>query len=172
MLHAAAVASKLNDLHDCYPASAASSKAPKQGKRRQEPLVFSTTVRRLVSSSSVACRSFVARPLLITHTHTWRALLHRTHRSGGSAARNSRFCAALPPAAGPQVQKMVLLSQLAVFKDILPGYRIRQITDEEKAQKTTADVRKLRECVSMLHPPSGRGEGPCPQGHARPLAEG
>ena len=135
--------------------------------------MFSTTVRRLifvlVRCVPLVCSAAVAHH---THTHTWRALLHRTHRSGGSAARNPRFCAALPPATGPQVQKMVLLSQLAVFKDILPGYRIRQITDEEKAQKTTADVRKLRECVSMLHPPSGRGEGPCPQGHARPSAEG
>lgn len=36
------------------------------------------------------------------------------------------------------VKKLVILSQLAVFKDIIPGYRIRPPSDEEKAMKVTS----------------------------------
>jgi nucleolar complex protein 3 len=44
------------------------------------------------------------------------------------------------------VKKLVALSVLAVFKDILPSYRIRE-EDEEKETgvKLSKDVRKLRE---------------------------
>jgi hypothetical protein len=30
------------------------------------------------------------------------------------------------------VRQMAMLSQLAVFEDIIPGYRIRMLTDKEK----------------------------------------
>ena len=32
-----------------------------------------------------------------------------------------------------------MLSQLAVFKDVIPGYRIRALTDKEKAEKEVGD---------------------------------
>jgi nucleolar complex protein 3 len=38
-----------------------------------------------------------------------------------------------------------MLSQLAVFKDIIPGYRIRLLTDHEKAEKVTQAVMRTRE---------------------------
>jgi len=40
---------------------------------------------------------------------------------------------------------LALLSQLAVLKDIIPGYRIRQLTDAEKAEKVSQMVAKTRE---------------------------
>ncbi|OLL22461.1 Nucleolar complex-associated protein 3 [Neolecta irregularis DAH-3] len=42
------------------------------------------------------------------------------------------------------IQKLALLTQLAVFRDIIPGYRIRSPTEEEKKMKTSKDVRRLR----------------------------
>jgi len=38
-----------------------------------------------------------------------------------------------------------MLSQLAVFKDIIPGYRIRELTDKEKAEKVSQMVTRSRE---------------------------
>jgi nucleolar complex protein 3 len=38
-----------------------------------------------------------------------------------------------------------MLSQLAVFKDIIPGYRIRALTEKEKAEKVSQMVARTRE---------------------------
>ena len=38
-----------------------------------------------------------------------------------------------------------MLSQLAVFKDIIPGYRIRPLTDKEKAEKVSQIVQRARD---------------------------
>ena len=43
-----------------------------------------------------------------------------------------------------------MVSLAAVFKDILPGYRIRPPTDKEKAMSVSKEVRKLREHESSL----------------------
>lgn len=43
------------------------------------------------------------------------------------------------------VRKLALLSQLAVYKDIIPGYRIRALTDVEKAEKVSQMVARQRE---------------------------
>ena len=43
------------------------------------------------------------------------------------------------------IRKLALLSQLAVFKDILPGYRIRELTEKEKAEKVSQLVARTRE---------------------------
>lgn len=43
------------------------------------------------------------------------------------------------------VRKLAILSQLAVFKDIIPGYRIRALTDKEKAEKVSQMVARTRE---------------------------
>lgn len=45
----------------------------------------------------------------------------------------------------PIIRKLAILSQLAVFKDILPGYRIRALTDTEKAEKVSQMVARTRE---------------------------
>ncbi|KAG1827333.1 nucleolar complex-associated protein-domain-containing protein [Suillus subaureus] len=43
------------------------------------------------------------------------------------------------------IRKLATLSQLAVFKDIIPGYRIRALTDKEKAEKISQMVARTRE---------------------------
>lgn len=37
------------------------------------------------------------------------------------------------------------MSQLAVFKDVIPGYRIRALTDKEKAEKVSQMVQRTRD---------------------------
>jgi nucleolar complex protein 3 len=50
-----------------------------------------------------------------------------------------------PVANDPYIRKMTMLSQLAVFKDIIPGYRIRELTDKEKVEKVSQMVARGRE---------------------------
>jgi len=45
----------------------------------------------------------------------------------------------------PAIRKLAILSQVAVFKDIIPGYRIRSLTDQEKSEKVGQAVTRLRE---------------------------
>ncbi|KAI0273377.1 nucleolar complex-associated protein-domain-containing protein [Gloeopeniophorella convolvens] len=45
----------------------------------------------------------------------------------------------------PLIRKLTILSQLAVFRDIIPGYRIRELTDKEKAEKVSQMVSRTRE---------------------------
>jgi nucleolar complex protein 3 len=43
------------------------------------------------------------------------------------------------------IRKLAILSQLAVFKDIIPGYRIRALTDKEKSEKVSQMVARTRD---------------------------
>ncbi|KAJ7046747.1 nucleolar complex-associated protein-domain-containing protein [Mycena alexandri] len=43
------------------------------------------------------------------------------------------------------IRKLAILSQLAVFKDIVPGYRIRALTEKEKAEKVSQMVSRTRD---------------------------
>lgn len=43
------------------------------------------------------------------------------------------------------IRKLSILSQLAVFKDIIPGYRIRALTDKEKSEKVSQMVARTRD---------------------------
>ncbi|KAG6818144.1 hypothetical protein H0H87_000049 [Tephrocybe sp. NHM501043] len=43
------------------------------------------------------------------------------------------------------IRKLAILSQLAVFKDIIPGYRIRALSDREKAEKVSQMVARTRD---------------------------
>lgn len=45
----------------------------------------------------------------------------------------------------PAIRTLAILSQLAVFKDIIPGYRIRSLTEKEKAEKASQMVTRTRE---------------------------
>jgi len=42
------------------------------------------------------------------------------------------------------------LTQLAVYKDIIPGYRIRQLSESEKNARVSKEVKKLRQYESTL----------------------
>lgn len=48
------------------------------------------------------------------------------------------------------VKKLALATQLAVFKDIVPGYRIRPASEDEMKSKLSRDVRKLRDFEQAL----------------------
>ncbi|KAG8638203.1 nucleolar complex protein 3 homolog [Manihot esculenta] len=48
------------------------------------------------------------------------------------------------------IVKLALLSLLAVFKDIIPGYRIRLPTEKELEMKVSKDVKKMRYYESTL----------------------
>jgi nucleolar complex protein 3 len=43
------------------------------------------------------------------------------------------------------VRKLTFLSQLAVYKDIIPGYRIRPLSEKEKAEKVSQMVARSRD---------------------------
>lgn len=48
------------------------------------------------------------------------------------------------------VKKLSLLTQLAVYKDIIPGYRIRPLTQIEEETQVSRDVKKMREYEKAL----------------------
>ncbi|EMD38522.1 hypothetical protein CERSUDRAFT_73003 [Gelatoporia subvermispora B] len=43
------------------------------------------------------------------------------------------------------IRRLTILSQLAVFNDVIPGYRIRALTDKEKAEKVSQMVQRTRD---------------------------
>ena len=50
----------------------------------------------------------------------------------------------------PAVQKLVLATQLAVYKDVIPGYRIRPVAEDAPEEKLSKEVRKLRSYEQSL----------------------
>ncbi|KAF4553268.1 putative nucleolar complex-associated protein [Elsinoe fawcettii] len=44
----------------------------------------------------------------------------------------------------PTIKKLAMATQLAVYKDIIPGYRIRALSDDDMKAKLSKDVKKLR----------------------------
>ncbi|KKK18153.1 hypothetical protein P175DRAFT_0504983 [Aspergillus ochraceoroseus IBT 24754] len=48
------------------------------------------------------------------------------------------------------VRKLALAAQAAVYKDIIPGYRIRPLSEEDMSAKISKDVRKLRNFEQSL----------------------
>jgi nucleolar complex protein 3 len=52
--------------------------------------------------------------------------------------------------AHPVIKKLALATQLAVYKDVIPGYRIREYKDEELGTKVSKDVRQTRQYERAL----------------------
>lgn len=70
-----------------------------------------------------------------------------SHRRTVSHALHSRLantCVVLS-----QVARLAMLSLLAVFKDILPGYRIRLPTEKELEVPVSKEVKQTRDYESM-----------------------
>ncbi|KAK3176912.1 hypothetical protein OEA41_008238 [Lepraria neglecta] len=44
----------------------------------------------------------------------------------------------------PTIKRLALATQLAVYKDAIPGYRIRPIAEQDQTEKVSKDVRRLR----------------------------
>ncbi|KAK9465591.1 nucleolar complex-associated protein-domain-containing protein [Lipomyces arxii] len=49
-----------------------------------------------------------------------------------------------------KVKQLAIATELAVYKDIIPGYRIRALTEIEKAEKVSKEVKKLRNFEQTL----------------------
>lgn len=45
----------------------------------------------------------------------------------------------------PTVQMLALVTQMAVYKDVIPGYRIRSLLEESKGEQLSKEVRRLRQ---------------------------
>ncbi|KAF9892422.1 hypothetical protein FE257_001530 [Aspergillus nanangensis] len=54
------------------------------------------------------------------------------------------------PSAHIAIQKLALASQAAVYKDVIPGYRIRPLSEEDMSGKISKEVRKLRSYEQAL----------------------
>jgi nucleolar complex protein 3 len=50
----------------------------------------------------------------------------------------------------PAIQKLALATQLAVYKDVIPGYRIRQAAEDGPEEKLSKDVKTLRNYEQSL----------------------
>ncbi|KAI4250427.1 MAG: hypothetical protein L6R40_000025 [Gallowayella cf. fulva] len=50
----------------------------------------------------------------------------------------------------PTIKKLALATQLAVYKDVIPGYRIRPLGELDSSEKVSKDVRKLRSFEQAL----------------------
>ncbi len=56
-----------------------------------------------------------------------------------------------PPLPVPNsIRGLAFLSQLAVYKDLIPGYRIRDLTAQEESERVRDEVKRLREGEKML----------------------
>lgn len=53
-------------------------------------------------------------------------------------------------ASSPAIQKLALASQAAVYKDVIPGYRIRAYTEEDVGTKVSKEVRRTRQYEQAL----------------------
>lgn len=50
----------------------------------------------------------------------------------------------------PTIKKLALATQLAIYKDVIPGYRIRPLGEINKDEKISKDVRRLRSYEQAL----------------------
>ncbi|KAL6704195.1 hypothetical protein ACN47E_008452 [Coniothyrium glycines] len=50
----------------------------------------------------------------------------------------------------PTIQKLALATQVAIYKDIIPGYRIRPLSEEKMQEKISKEVKKLRQFEQKL----------------------
>ena len=55
-----------------------------------------------------------------------------------------RSLAQIAASPNPTIKKLGLVTQLAVYKDVIPGYRIRPIAEMDQTEKVSKDVRRLR----------------------------
>lgn len=48
------------------------------------------------------------------------------------------------------IQKLALAAQVAIYKDVIPGYRIRALGEEDMSSKVSKEVRKIRKFEQTL----------------------
>ena len=59
-------------------------------------------------------------------------------------AAGFRILGSIAASKNPTVKKLALATQLAIYKDAIPGYRIRPIAEADQTEKVSKDVRRLR----------------------------
>ena len=55
-----------------------------------------------------------------------------------------RTLAQIPSSKNITIKKLALATQLAVYKDVIPGYRIRPLSEADMTEKVSKEVRRLR----------------------------
>ncbi|KAL8906038.1 MAG: hypothetical protein Q9207_002268 [Kuettlingeria erythrocarpa] len=65
-------------------------------------------------------------------------------------ASGFRKLAEIANSANPTIKRLALATQLAVYKDVIPGYRIRPHDEINKDEKVSKDVRRLRSYEQAL----------------------
>ncbi|MCJ1277254.1 hypothetical protein MMC21_005064 [Puttea exsequens] len=55
-----------------------------------------------------------------------------------------RTLSSIAASKNPTIKKLALATQLAVYKDAIPGYRIRPIAEQDQTEKISKEVRRLR----------------------------
>ena len=58
--------------------------------------------------------------------------------------------AEIAASSNPTIKKLALATQLAIYKDVIPGYRIRPLGEAESIEKISKDVRRLRSFEQAL----------------------
>ncbi|KIO27504.1 hypothetical protein M407DRAFT_232764 [Tulasnella calospora MUT 4182] len=94
-------------------------------------------IQRVKEELATICQDIVADP------ENNLGLLRRLHTFAQAEVKSPTL--AEPVANDPIIRKLAILSELAVFKDIVPGFRIRVLTELEKAQKVSQTVLHQRE---------------------------
>ncbi|KAL8834834.1 MAG: hypothetical protein Q9170_003576 [Blastenia crenularia] len=61
-----------------------------------------------------------------------------------------RKLAEIAASSNPTIKGLALATQLAVYKDVIPGYRIRPLGEAESGEKISKDVRRLRSFEQAL----------------------
>ena len=59
-------------------------------------------------------------------------------------ASGFRKLASIADSPNPTIKRLALATQLAVYKDAIPGYRIRPIAEADQTEKVSKEVRRLR----------------------------
>lgn len=72
------------------------------------------------------------------------AIVQDPENSIGKLHELREICNCKDPDVANAVSKLAMVSLTTVFKDIIPGYRIRPLTDQEKSTTVTKDVRQIR----------------------------
>ncbi|EQL01660.1 hypothetical protein G6O67_002262 [Ophiocordyceps sinensis] len=75
----------------------------------------------------------------------------------------------------PTIQMLALMTQLAVYKDVIPGYRIRPLPEDAPKEKISKEVRQMRQFEqALVHGYSGyvKELARCAKFDTRPLQNG
>ncbi|KAJ1951692.1 hypothetical protein EC988_003965 [Linderina pennispora] len=88
--------------------------------------------------------SMTRREYIVAQQNRLAGLASAVVQSPEGSARALRLLHKISEDSDRKVRQLGLLTQLAVYRDILPDYRIRELTEKERAMKVTKEVRQQR----------------------------